>query len=171
MYIETESLARFHSLNVSTRIKRYLMSIIQKCADSSKVQWMLVIILFVFCITYFTKRTNSSSEIFIKTSIQQAAPASFESTSIKTTSSEQGTDQAPLTTFGNIMKKNLMFIKTHKCGTSTLVNVFYLYGVRHRSNFALQPYKHNINSIDTRFTFFHFYHFCSSLFTHRPFFL
>ena len=35
-------------------------------------------------------------------------------------------------------KENLMFIKTHKCGTSTLVNTFYLYGVRHRSNFVFQ---------------------------------
>ena len=34
-------------------------------------------------------------------------------------------------------KQNLMFIKTHKCGTSTLVNTFYLYGVRRRLNFVI----------------------------------
>ena len=45
-----------------------------------------------------------------------------------------------------ILKKNLMFVKTHKCGTSTLVDVFYLWGVRRRLNFVLQPYKHQLNT-------------------------
>lgn len=35
-------------------------------------------------------------------------------------------------------KENFVFVKTHKCGTSTLVSMFYLYGVRRRSNFVLQ---------------------------------
>ena len=35
-------------------------------------------------------------------------------------------------------KKNFMFIKTHKCGTSSLVNVFYLLGVRRKLNFVIQ---------------------------------
>ena len=39
-------------------------------------------------------------------------------------------------------KKNLMFLKTHKCGTSSLVNVFYLRGVRKKLNFVIQPDKH-----------------------------
>ena len=34
--------------------------------------------------------------------------------------------------------KNLMFIKTHKCGTSTLVNAFYLAGVRRKLNYVVQ---------------------------------
>ena len=36
-----------------------------------------------------------------------------------------------------VAKKNLMFIRTHKCGTSTLVNVFYLFGIRRRLNFVM----------------------------------
>ena len=35
-------------------------------------------------------------------------------------------------------KENFMFIKTYKCGTSSLVNVFYLLGVRRRLNFVIQ---------------------------------
>ena len=42
------------------------------------------------------------------------------------------------------LKKNLMFVKTHKCGTSTLVDVFYLLGVRRRLNFVMHPNKHKI---------------------------
>ena len=36
--------------------------------------------------------------------------------------------------------KNFLFIKTHKCGTSTLVNMFYLFGIRRRLNFVTQPW-------------------------------
>ena len=43
-------------------------------------------------------------------------------------------------------KRNLMFAKTHKCGTSTLVNTFYLVGVRRRLNFVVQ-YKQNKKNI------------------------
>ena len=44
-------------------------------------------------------------------------------------------------------KKNLMFLKTHKCGTSTLVNMFYLFGLRRRLNFVLQsPHNHFITT-------------------------
>ena len=43
-------------------------------------------------------------------------------------------------------KDNFMFIKTHKCGTSSLVNVFYLLGVRRKLNFVIQrgDRSHNI---------------------------
>ena len=44
-----------------------------------------------------------------------------------------------------LTKKNLMFIKTHKCGTSTLVDVFYLQGVRKRLNFVMYPYQHQLD--------------------------
>ena len=44
-----------------------------------------------------------------------------------------------------LIKKNLMFIKTHKCGTSTLVDVFYLRGVRKRLNFVTYPYQHQLD--------------------------
>ena len=36
--------------------------------------------------------------------------------------------------------KNFLFIKTHKCGTSTLVNMFYLFGIRRKLNFVTQPW-------------------------------
>ncbi|XP_063688821.1 galactosylceramide sulfotransferase-like [Bolinopsis microptera] len=48
------------------------------------------------------------------------------------------------------IKKNLMFIRTHKCGTSTLVDVFYLRGVRKRLNFFMVPYERDINTLDYR---------------------
>ena len=35
----------------------------------------------------------------------------------------------------NNNRTNFMFVKTHKCGISTLVNVFYLYGARNKLNF------------------------------------
>ena len=44
-----------------------------------------------------------------------------------------------------LIKMNLMFIKTHKCGTSTLVDVFYLQGVRKRLNFVMYPYQHQLD--------------------------
>ena len=48
------------------------------------------------------------------------------------------------------IKKNLMFVKTHKCGTSTLVDVFYLRGVRHRLNFVMHPFTHQLNVASNR---------------------
>ena len=45
-----------------------------------------------------------------------------------------------------VHKTNLMFIKTHKCGTSTLVNPFYLKGVRERLNYVIHTGgKHQLN--------------------------
>ena len=41
-------------------------------------------------------------------------------------------------------KKKLMFFKTHKCGTSSLVNSLYLYGIRRNLNFVLTPYEHQL---------------------------
>lgn len=46
---------------------------------------------------------------------------------------------------GPIRKENLMFVKTHKCGTSTLVNLFYLLGIRKRLNFVMHPYTHELH--------------------------
>ena len=45
-------------------------------------------------------------------------------------------------------KSNLLFVKTHKCGTSTLVNTFYLYGIRRKLNFVINPYSHKLMSLD-----------------------
>ena len=41
--------------------------------------------------------------------------------------------------------ENIFFLKTHKCGTSTLVNALYLYGVRRRLNFVTEPWKRQLN--------------------------
>ena len=49
-----------------------------------------------------------------------------------------------------LIKMNLMFIKTHKCGTSTLVDVFYLRGVRKKLNFVMIPYTHKLSSLTLR---------------------
>ena len=35
-------------------------------------------------------------------------------------------------------RKNLVFIKSHKCGTSTIVSILYLAGVRRRANFLVE---------------------------------
>ena len=44
-------------------------------------------------------------------------------------------------------KPKLMFLKTHKSATSTLVNMFYLYGIRRKLNFVMKPYDHWLGEI------------------------
>ena len=44
-------------------------------------------------------------------------------------------------------QKNLMFIKTHKTGSSTLGGMFYLYGIKRRLNFVLKPFKNTLNNL------------------------
>jgi len=44
-------------------------------------------------------------------------------------------------------KSNLFFVKTHKCGTSTMVNIFYLYGIQRKLNFVITPYVHALKSL------------------------
>ena len=39
-------------------------------------------------------------------------------------------------------KTKLMFFKTHKCGTSSLVTILYMYGIRRNLTFLLTPYEH-----------------------------
>jgi hypothetical protein len=41
--------------------------------------------------------------------------------------------------------KNFLFLKTHKCGTSTLVNMLYLFGIRRRLNFVTQPWSRQLD--------------------------
>ena len=43
------------------------------------------------------------------------------------------------------VKENILFLKTHKCGTSSMVNIFYLYGVRRRLNFVMEPWHTQLN--------------------------
>ena len=42
-------------------------------------------------------------------------------------------------------RENLLFLKTHKCGTSSMVNIFYLWAVRRRKNFVLQPWTRQLD--------------------------
>ena len=56
----------------------------------------------------------------------------------------EGTVSRQSSTTEAVVKKNLMFIKTHKCGTSTLVDTFYLFGVRRKLNFVLNPNSHDV---------------------------
>ena len=44
-------------------------------------------------------------------------------------------------------KPKLMFLKTHKSATSTLVNMLYLYGIRRKLNFVMKPYDHWLGEI------------------------
>ena len=39
-------------------------------------------------------------------------------------------------------RDKLMFLKTHKCGTSSLVTILYQFGIRRNLNFLLTPYEH-----------------------------
>ena len=52
-------------------------------------------------------------------------------------------------TNSTVRQKNLMFIKTHKTGSSTLSTTFYLYGIRNRLNFVLKPFKNILGSVST----------------------
>ena len=42
-------------------------------------------------------------------------------------------------------ENSFLFLKTHKCGTSTLVNMFYLFGIRRRLNFVTQPWSRQLD--------------------------
>ena len=42
-------------------------------------------------------------------------------------------------------ENSFLFLKTHKCGTSTLVNMFYLFGIRRRLNFVTNPWTRQLN--------------------------
>ena len=42
-------------------------------------------------------------------------------------------------------ENSFLFLKTHKCGTSTLVNMFYLFGIRRRLNFVTNPWSRQLD--------------------------
>lgn len=52
--------------------------------------------------------------------------------------------------------KHLVFVKTHKTGTSTTVNILYHFGITHGLNYAIYPYSHQLHIIrpDRFVTFF-----------------
>ena len=45
--------------------------------------------------------------------------------------------------------KNLVFVKTHKTGTSTTVNVLYHFGIVNELDYAIYPYTHQLHSINS----------------------
>lgn len=40
---------------------------------------------------------------------------------------------------------NLLFLKTHKCGTSSIVNLFYVYGMKRKLNFVTNPWSRQLD--------------------------
>ena len=42
---------------------------------------------------------------------------------------------------------NFLFVKTHKTGTSTTVNILYHFGIIHGLNYAVYPYSHQLHLI------------------------
>ena len=44
-----------------------------------------------------------------------------------------------------LQKTNILFLKTHKCGTSSMVNLFFLFGIRRKLNFVVEPFKRQFN--------------------------
>ena len=45
-------------------------------------------------------------------------------------------------------RKNFVFIKTHKTGTSTTVNILYNFGMTRGLNYAVYPYTHQLWAIE-----------------------
>ena len=43
--------------------------------------------------------------------------------------------------------KNFVFVKTHKTGTSTTVNILYHFGIIHGLNYAVYPYSHQLHLV------------------------
>ena len=48
-------------------------------------------------------------------------------------------------TNSSLQKTNILFLKTHKCGTSSMVNLFFLFGIRRKLNFVIEPFKRQFN--------------------------
>ena len=83
-------------------------------------------------------RINAQVDINIDTSNKQVV-------SSQESESDQYKGSHHVETHFVSIKKNLMFLKTHKCGTSSLVNIFYLRGVRKKLNFVVQPDQHQLH--------------------------
>ena len=92
---------------------------------------------------------SKSSPESIKMSVSEGEVSDPPHNAISTWTTKNSTMQLNLKEGDNdskqrSLKKNFMFVKTHKCGTSTLVDVFYLLGVRRRLNFVLDPHEHKL---------------------------
>ena len=48
----------------------------------------------------------------------------------------------------SVKQKNLVFVKTHKTGTSTTVNILYNFGIVNELNYALYAYTHQLYKIN-----------------------
>ena len=87
----------------------------------------------------YTRRMRINAQVDISTDSSQYKQV----VSSQDSDSDQYKGSQVQTHFVSI-KKNLMFLKTHKCGTSSLVNIFYLRGVRKKLNFVVQPDQHQL---------------------------
>ena len=47
--------------------------------------------------------------------------------------------------------KNFVFVKTHKTGTSTTVNILYNFGINYGLNYAIYPYTHQLYIIKPKY--------------------
>ena len=97
---------------------------------------------------------TSSTSIDSETEILQLEQSSNDQDQAEFSGRQTARNGQYLSDFSHeISKKNLMFIKTHKCGTSTLVDVFYLFGVRRKLNFVMFPSSHQLELLNVEFKY------------------
>ena len=85
------------------------------------VKLLIILILTIFVLIELYEREGNSSANVAMTDLQNAS-----------------------------IKNNLMFIKTHKTGSSTLGGLFYLYGIKKKFNFVLFPYTNGLGDIEVK---------------------
>ena len=85
------------------------------------VKLLIILILTIFVLIELYEREDNSSANVAMTDLQNAS-----------------------------IKNNLMFIKTHKTGSSTLGGLFYLYGIKKKFNFVLFPYTNKLDDIEVK---------------------
>ena len=102
----------------------------------------LIMVLYLHSIT-----TNISNTIHVTKESKPPVTTGEEKKGYKTdvTTKDEETKMSSDSLYQN--KSNLFFVKTHKCGTSTMVNIFYLYGIQRKLNFVLTPYWHQLKSL------------------------
>ena len=105
-------------------------------------------------------RHNSDQQHHLDSRINKIAPlqplTATESPTTESilTSTDETTEESGLQGFKIVgeglqvpkgKENSFLFLKTHKCGTSTLVNMFYLFGIRRRLNFVTQPWSRRLD--------------------------
>ena len=111
---------------------------------------LLLVLLLIYFIPTVTKMDHISNFFEERvSSVEALAPVQISNSNTEENNNAQEIYTSINSDFeaikDNNNRTNFMFVKTHKCGTSTLVNVFYLYGARNKLNFVLNPYTHQIN--------------------------